>query len=436
MAHSNFDPCAEPAHALSLEEALNRIQAAVAPLEERERLPLNRTRGRVLAEPVDAPFDLPPFANSAMDGYALRSDDLAVLSARQNAAATGTEERDAPPPLRVVGASFAGRPYAGKLGPGECARVFTGAALPEGADTVAMQEDVEREGELIRLARLPVPRANVRPAGDEAKAGERLLPAGKILGPVDLGVLASAGLTEISVRRKARVAFFSTGDELRPLGEPLDYGQIYDSNRPMLEGLLAHPAVEAVDLGRVPDDPRILRQILQDVGRDADAIVSSGGVSVGEADFVADVLRELGHVEFWKVAIKPGKPFAFGRIGKAWFFGLPGNPVAVWVTFRQLVRPALAKLAGATLPAPVRLAATCRAKLKKAPGRVEFQRGAFAPDADGGIEVTPCQGQGSHQLLGASQANCFIVLPAECAGTAPGDRVAIEPFAGEHWLAE
>jgi len=407
------DRCAEPGRSLTLDDALAHILAAIPPLTDRENIPLRQALGRVLAADIHAPFDLPPFANSAMDGYALRHADVA---GQPDAA------------LAVVGTAFAGQPYPGKVDAGQCVRIFTGAVLPEGADSVLMQEDARRENDQIRLARIPALAANVRPAGDEIRAGGRLLALGRRLNAADLGLLASAGLAEVTVTRQLRVAFFSTGDELRPLGETLGPGQIHDSNRYTLHALLADPAIAAIDLGAVRDDPAALRQILLDASRQADAIITTGGVSVGDADFVTPALAELGRVEFWKVAIKPGKPFAFGKIGPAWLFGLPGNPVAVMVTFQQLVRPALLQLTGATARRPLRLKATSRSALKKSPGRMEFQRGVFGPDGNGGLIVEGVAGQGSHQLLGLCRANCFIVLPTDTAGVKPGDAVDIEPF--------
>jgi len=412
MEHT--DRCAEPARSLALDTALGRILAALSPVEGIENIPLKQALGRILAADLAAPFDLPPFANSAMDGYALRHADIANSA---NAA------------LAVVGAAFAGRPYAGTVETGQCVRIFTGAALPAGADSVAIQEDAILEDGHIRLTRPVASRANVRPAGDEIHAGGRLLERGRRLDAAGLGLLASAGCAEIPVMRKLRVAFFSTGDELRPLGEPLGHGQIHDSNRYALHALMSDPAIEAFDLGAVRDDPAALRQTLLEASRLADAIITTGGVSVGDADFVTPALAELGRVEFWKVAIKPGKPFAFGKIGPAWLFGLPGNPVAVMVTFLQLVRPALRRLAGARDQPPLRLKAVSHSALKKSPGRMEFQRGLFGPDGAGGLAVEGVEGQGSHQLLGMSRANCFIVLPTESAGVKPGDAVDIEPFA-------
>jgi molybdopterin molybdotransferase len=259
-------------------------------------------------------------------------------------------------------------------------------------------------------------------------AGGCLLRQGRRLNAADLGLLASAGYAEVPVIPRLRVAFFSTGDELRPVGTTLEYGQIYDSNRYTVQALLSDPTLAALDLGAIPDDPALLRQTLQRAAAQADVIITTGGVSVGDADFVTPALAELGQVEFWKVAIKPGKPFAFGRIGSAWLFGLPGNPVAVMVTFQQLVRPALAKLCGMEPTPPLRLKAKSLSNLKKAPGRREFLRGLFSADDNGGLVVEGVTGQGSHQLLGMSQANCFIVLAEDNSGVKSGDLVDIELF--------
>lgn len=398
---------------LSLDQALRLILAGIAPLERWQRLPLKAALGRVLAQDVPASIDLPPFANSAMDGYALRAADTAEGETR----------------LTVVGTSWAGKPYAGVVGSGQCLRIFTGAALPEGADTVVMQEDVAIEDSVIRLHGPLKPGKNVRRAGEELRCGELALAAGKRLGPADLALLASLGIGEIAVKAKPRVAFLSTGDELRGIGSPLQPGQIYDSNRYALDGLLREAGAEALDLGVVADDPAALKTALQQAAAMADLVVTSGGVSVGEADFVTGVLAEIGQIRLWKMAVKPGKPIAFGRIGQAWFCGLPGNPVAVLVGFRQLLRPALDKLVGTTPKPPLRFGARCRQALKKSPGRLEFLRGQLARDGEGQWWVSSLAAQGSHMLTGMSRADCLIVLPAECSGMAEGETVEVEPLA-------
>ncbi|BBL70852.1 molybdopterin molybdotransferase MoeA [Methylogaea oryzae] len=398
---------------LSLQEALGRILADIDPLPRRENLPLKAALGRVLAEDVPSPLDLPPFANSAMDGYALRAADTAEGRSR----------------LALVGVSWAGRPFQGAVAAGQCVRIFTGAALPEGADTVVMQEDVTAEEGGVFLQGPLKAGKNVRRAGEELRAGDIALAAGKRLGPADIALLASLGRREAAVRARPRVAFFSTGDELRGVGDPLAPGQIYDSNRYALDGLLREAGAEAIDLGVAADDPAALKALLLQASAQADLVISSGGVSVGEADFVTGALAEVGRIRLWKMAVKPGKPIAFGRIGAAWFFGLPGNPVAVMVGFRQVVRPALARLAGAEPKPPLRFGARSRQAMKKSAGRLEFQRGELERDQDGQWWVSGLAAQGSHMLTGMSRADCLIVLPAECAGVAAGDLVEVEPLA-------
>lgn len=397
----------------SLDAALASMRAIIQPIEGSEQVGLRQALGRILEGEILAPVDLPPFHQSAMDGYALRTGHGRVSPGVR---------------LKVVGTAFAGHPFRGQVREGECVRIFTGAAVPEGADAVIMQEEVEREDDYVVVGRAVRAKQNIRRAGEEMSVGERLLDAGRALTAADLGLLASVGQAEVRVRRKLRVAFFSTGDELRPLGEPLNHGEIHDSNRYALHALLHHPCIEPIDLGLVGDDRQVLKRVFRDASACADAIMTSGGVSVGDADFVAGILAELGQVDFWKVAIKPGKPFAFGRLGRAYFFGLPGNPVAVMVTFRQIVRPALLQLMGSK-PSPVlRFQAVCRSRLSKSPGRLEFQRGIFVPNDEGGFDVESCGAQDSHRLSSISRANCFIILSADNAGIEPGDSVTIEPF--------
>jgi molybdopterin molybdotransferase len=406
------DRCVEPqSPPLTLDRALDRLLGTLRPIAETERLPLKQVLGRILAEEIRAPLDLPPFPNSAMDGYALRAEDLHSQAS-----------------FRVIGTALAGHPFSGPVAPGECVRIFTGAVLPENADAVVAQEDAQRNGDAIRLMAGVSPGENVRRRGDEIRTGQRLLPAGKCLAPADLGLLAAIGRPEAAVKRRLRVAFFSTGDELRPVWQPLAPGEIHESNRYVLDALLAESGAEALDFGTVRDDPEALRQAMLEAAGLADAVIASGGASVGEADFIVDVLREIGRIEFWKVAIKPGKPFAFGHIGATPLFGLPGNPVSMMVAFRQLVHPALRRLMGATFRQPLRLRAVCGNRLAKSPGRLEFQRGFYLRDGNGDFIVTALAGQGSHRLISMSQANCFIVLPPENSGVEPGEEVDIEPF--------
>jgi molybdopterin molybdotransferase len=293
-----------------------------------------------------------------------------------------------------------------------------------------VQEETERQGSMVVLNPSgPLrPSANVRHQGEELKRGDRLLPAGKILRPADLGLLAVAGCKEVAVVRRLRVSFLATGEELADPGDQLAPGFIYESNRPVLHALLSEMGIEPIDLGRVGDDRDTIRRALLQGAGQADVLMTTGGASVGEADHVVELLRELGQVEFWKVAIKPGKPFVFGRLGSTPIFGLPGNPVSMMVTFLQLARPALLRMAGAVAMRPLRWRVTCRNRLRKSPGRLEFQRGVV-DWVDGVPGVSALAGQGSHRLTSMSRADCFIVLPSESTGAEPGDMVEIELFA-------
>lgn len=404
------DICAVPGM-LTLEDAVARVLAALQPVAGSEYVALSAAAGRVLADAIHSPLDLPPFANAAMDGYALHAEDLASEVA-----------------LPVIGTSWAGRPYAEPLVAGRCARIFTGAAVPEYTAAVVPQERVIREGDSIRLSAPVKPGANIRPQGDEIRAGEVLLSQGRFLAPADVGLCAAIGLGEVRVRRRLRVAFLSTGDELRPVGQPLAHGEIHDSNRYVLHALLAELGVEPVNCGCVADDPEAMRQAIAAAAVQADLVITTGGASVGEADYIVEMLRELGRVAFWQVAIKPGKPVVFGSLGATPFFGLPGNPVAVMVTFRQLVRPALLTLMGRDYQPPPRLAAVAETRIVKAPGRLEFQRGVYRSVGPGEWAVTALVGQGSHRLSSVSRANCYLVLPQDSTGCEVGERVMIEHF--------
>ena len=402
--------------ALRLEEARARMLAQIAPVEGHETVSVRDALGRVLAAEVVSTVDVPSHRNSAMDGYALAGAEL-----------PGEGEAR----FEVAGTSWAGRPFEGRTGPGRCVRIMTGAVVPEGADTVVMQEQVRREGGIAVIGAGHRPGDNVRPAGEDLRAGETALPAGTYLRPAQLGLIASLGVSEVRVRRRPRVAFFSTGDELRSVGEPLGEGQIYDSNRYTLHGMLTRLGVEVVDLGVVRDRPEELEAAFAGAARRADALITSGGVSVGEADFVTDTLDKLGEVGFWTVAMKPGRPIAFGRIGEAWFFGLPGNPVSVMATFYQLVQPALQRLSGIESPEPpLLLRARTAGKLKKKPGRLEFQRGVFRASPEGGYVVESTGHQGSGILRSMSEANCFIVLEQERGRVEAGEEVLVQPFQG------
>ena len=407
----DFDPSS-----LLVEQALQRIQALAAPVSGTERVAVRETLGRVLAEPVVSAIDVPAHDNSAMDGYAVRAADAGG---------------DEPVVLRMVGTSWAGKPFPGPVGPGECVRIMTGAVMPPGTDAVVIQEKAETgPGDSIRLDDRPRAGDNVREAGEDIPRGATVLDAGQRIGPAELGVLASLGTVEASVRRRVRVAFFSTGDELRSLGEPLAEGCIYDSNRYTLLAMLRAIGAEILDLGVVRDVREDVERAFREAAAAADAIVTSGGVSVGEADFVKETLERTGEVGFWKIAMKPGRPLAFGKVGGALFFGLPGNPVSVMVTFYQFVQPALRRMMGEPAAAPVRFRVPCTSRLRKRPGRVEFQRGVLGYDDSGRLFVRSTGGQGSGILNSMHEANCFIVLPLESDGVPPGSEVDVEPFGG------
>ena len=405
---------ADPGVLLSLEDAIQRLLSLVSPLEATEWLTPGESLGRIIRHDVLSPIDLPGFTGSAMDGYALRATD-----AVQNV------------PLKLIGTSWAGHPFLEEIREGECVRIFTGACLPESADTVVEQERVECRGDAVFLAEPGKIRSgkNVRHQGEELRAGQCLLTAGTRLRPADIGLLSVAGLNAIEVTRRLRVGMLATGDELAEPGQPLGIGCIYESNRAALGAMLRDLDIEAVDLGLVRDDPEALEDIISSAMDCIDVLITTGGASVGEADFVTDLLGQLGQVHFWKVNIKPGKPFIFGQVGSVPVFGLPGNPVSMMVTFMQLARPALLRMAGMAFSPPVRLRAVCGSALRKAPGRQEFCRGILSWQ-DGLPHVTGLQQQGSHCLTSMSRANCFIVLPPECEGVGTGEEVFVEPFDG------
>lgn len=404
-----------PPGTLSVEQALAQIDALITPIEETVTLGLTDALQHVLAEAVTSPIDVPPHRNSAMDGYAVRADDL-----------SDREKVD----LKVIGTAFAGNPFAATVGKGECIRIMTGAQVPTGADTVIMQEHVERHDDTLRVGPGHQAGQNVRHPGEDIAKGNVVLEAGTLLRAAELGLLASLGIPTINVKRKLKVAFFSTGDELRPVGEPLAEGQIYDSNRYTIYGMLKNLDVEIIDLGVIPDDPQAVEDAFNKAATLADAVITSGGVSVGDADYVKQTLDKLGQVNFWKIAMKPGKPLAFGKINQAVFFGLPGNPVSVMATFYQFAQPALRRLMGQGRVMPLILKLPCSEALKKRPGRTDFQRGIMEYDTDGNLSVRSVGMQASHILSGMSQANCFIILPREWGNVEAGTLVEVQPFEG------
>ena len=407
----DYDPNSMP-----VAKARDFIHQFLDPVAGVLRVPVRSALGRVLAEDVASPVNVPAHRNSAMDGWAVRGADLA---------------RDGETTLAEIGASFAGKPFGGKVGPGQCVRIMTGGVVPEGADTVVMQERARASGKSVTFAPGQKVGQNVREAGEDLKAGSVALRKGRIVRPAELGLIASLGIGEVAVYRPLRVAFFSTGDELKSVGTALAEGEIYDSNRYTIHGMLSRLGCEPLDMGVVRDDPGLLEATFRAAAASADVVITSGGVSVGEADFVKPMLGKLGEVVFWKIAMKPGRPLAYGKIGSAHFFGLPGNPVSVMVTFYQFVRDALLVLMGASPVEPVpTFRATCTARLKKAPGRTEFQRGVLTRNDDGSLAVRPTGEQGSGILKSMSDANCFIILGDATGNVEPGTSVEVQLLEG------
>ncbi|MGR2855787.1 molybdopterin molybdotransferase MoeA [Erwinia sp. 1181_3] len=397
---------------ISLDDALSTLLARVIPVQQHDTVTLPDAAGRITASTVISPIDVPPFDNSAMDGYALRMADLTAGST-----------------LPVAGMAFAGSPFSGNWPAGTCIRIMTGAPLPEGCDAVVMQEQTEQEGEAIRITADVSAGQNIRRVGEDIRQGTQVLEAGIKLGAAELPLLASLGIAQVAVLRKLRVALFSTGDELQPVGQPLAAGQIYDTNRFAVQLMLNKLGCEVIDLGIIRDDPAALRAAFIEADSRADVVISSGGVSVGAADYTRQMLEELGEIGFWKLAMKPGKPFAFGRLPNSWFCGLPGNPVSAVVTFYQLVQPLLAKLTGQAGPAlPPRQRVRSASFLKKSPGRLDFQRGILQRNGQGELEVATTGHQGSHIFSSFQQANCFIVLERDRGNVDVGEWVEVEPF--------
>jgi molybdopterin molybdotransferase len=412
---AGYDP-----NALPVAQAQEFIARLVPKVEAVEMLALRSALGRVLARDIVSPIDVPTHDNSAMDGYALRGAELSA---------------DAPTRLAIAGTGLAGQQFQGVVPPGHCVRIMTGAVMPAGLDAVVPQEFTTLEdGRVVVPPNVVRAGDNRRLAGEDLARGEAALNAGRILRPADLGLLASLGLAEVPVFRRLRVAFFSTGDELRSIGEPLDAGCVYDSNRYTLWGMLQRLGVELLDLGVVRDQPAALEAAFRQAAESADAVITSGGVSVGEADYTKRIMAELGEVLFWKIAMRPGRPMAIGRIESnghpAILFGLPGNPVAVMVTFYAFVRDALLAMSGAAVePLPLLRAASTQA-IRKKPGRTEYQRGIVTRGADGRLQVAITGSQGSGILRSMSVANGLVLLHHAQGNVAAGEPVDVLPFDG------
>ena len=398
---------------LPLAQARDQMLAQLPLPTATETLSLADASQRVCAQDVISPINVPGFDNSAMDGYAVRLADLQQSMT-----------------LSVAGKSFAGNPFQGEWPAQSAVRIMTGAMMPEGADAVVMQEEVQvSEDGTITFSALPKLNQNIRRAGEDVKTGDVVLAKGALLTPVSLPLLASLGIEKIEVFKRLKVAVLSTGDELVAVGQPLKQGQIYDTNRFTVKLLLEKMNCEVLDFGILPDNEQAFEKAFVAAQQQADLVITSGGVSVGEADFTKTVIERLGQINFWKIAIKPGKPFAFGKFDHAWFCGLPGNPVSALVTFYQLVQPAIAKLSGYTQwKAAPQLPAIAATNLKKAVGRLDFQRGFYQINANGQLEVSPVGFQGSHLFSSFVKSNCFIVLEQERGNVSAGETVTIEPF--------
>lgn len=401
------DHCAQPG-LLPIEEALARICSQLQPVQETEIIQLQDALDRVLASSIAAPINVPGGDNSAMDGYALRAQDCCGA-------------------LTLIGEALAGHPFAEKVNAGQAVRIMTGALIPAGADTVVMQENVQRDGDQLTLTQAPQLAENIRRAGEDIAVGSQVLAAGHRLNALDIGLLASLGLKQVNVVRRLRVALLTTGDELLCAGAKPEAGKIYDSNRPLLAALLTRLPVDVLDLGIIADDLNALRSAFTQAMQQADVVISTGGVSVGDADYTKNILAELGEIDFWKIAMKPGKPFAFGRLGNGWFFGLPGNPVSTAVTYHQLVVPGLRYLAGETLTPQQTLSAIAGQALKKQPGRTDFQRGILSNN--NGVNTVISAGMQSSGVLSAmTKANCYIRLESERGSVNAGEMVTVISF--------
>lgn len=401
----DYDP-----NAMSVTQARQYIQQFLSPVQEIETIAIKQSLGRTLAAPITSAINVPGHNNSAMDGFAFRHAEAAQ-------------------PLKIAGTALAGNPFTGSLPAGGCIKIMTGAVIPAGVDTVVMQEHTSIQDDLVMLSKAPPLGANIRLAGEDIAIGQTVLCRGHQVHAADMGLLASLGIAEIQVYRQLKVAFFSTGDELVSVGKPLQTGQIYDSNRYSLWGMLQALGADTYDLGNVADDPDALENTLLQAAAEHDVVITSGGVSVGEADFMKQLLAKHGQVLFWKINMKPGRPLAYGKIGQSHYFGLPGNPVSTMVTFYQFVQEALKCLMGSSSTLVPSFRVECVTAIKKAPGRAEFQRGIlFKEGSDWKVKTTGEQGSGI--LSSMSQANCFIVLDEQSGTIEAGSQVEVQPFYG------
>ena len=407
------DCCSAPG-LLPFDKALTQMLAQISPVTEIESVPIEQALNRVLAEDVQSPINVPPHDNSAMDGYAFSVESLQHTNK-----------------LTLVGRSMAGAPYKGACKPGQCVRIMTGAKMPADCDSVEMQENCQVDENNIKTITFLQEKAlgsHVRNAGEDILQGQKVLVKGHTLSTVDIGVLASLGVKNINVYRKLTVALIATGDELKMPGQALTEGDIFESNSFVLSAMLERLGVNVIDFGVIEDDFDAIKAAFVQADHQADAVISSGGVSVGDADYTKTVLDELGEIGFWKIAMKPGKPFAFGLLPNSVFFGLPGNPVSALVTFHQLALVALVRMQNAQPLQRTELKVTTKTALKKLPGRIDFQRGKLVVNEQGENEVLSTGSQGSGILSSLAKANCFIVLPSEQGKVTAGEKVIVQLF--------
>ena len=415
ITEQNPISCDFDTDSITVSQATANIRETIMPITERQTVGVYSALGRVTAEDIVSTFEVPNHTNSAMDGYAVLGNDLPARNA------TIASRR-----FKLVGTSFAGAPYHGTVEAGQCVRIMTGGVMPDGTDTVVMQERAERVDDHIIIPAGDQRGANVRYAGEDIKAGNIVIAKGTRLEPAHLGLAASLGMQEISVFRCPKIAYFSNGDELRAVGSSLEIGEVYDSNRYTLHAMLSTLGVEQCDLGIVRDQPEAIAQTLKAATEDTDMVITTAGASVGDADYVKQTLARLGKINFWKVAIKPGRPMSFGTLNNSVFFGLPGNPVSVMVTFQVFVKVAIKQLSGEKPSTPWVFKAKTLNDLKKRPGRMEYQRGYLSLDENGETVVSSTGEQGSGILSSMSLANCYIILADESVGAKTGERVAVQ----------
>ena len=404
------DSCSTP-DLLPFEQALSSMLSLIKPIDDREVIQLESALDRVLGQDIISPVNVPPCNNSAMDGYAFSKECLENNTL-----------------LTLVGRSLAGDPYIGKCSAGQCVRIMTGAKLPDDCDSVEMQENCMLENDQVRLQKAVKKGNNVRYAGEDISRNQIVFKQGRQLSAADIGILASLGIAQVTLYRRLNVAILSTGDELKLPSESLASGDIYESNSYFISNILHRLNVNVINLGIIPDDLMSIEQAFIKADKIADAVISSGGVSVGEADFTKDVLDRLGDIAFWKIAMKPGKPFAFGKLPNSYFLGLPGNPVSALVTAHQLMIPALLKLQNVEYKQSLLLKARLNGNIRKSPGRLDFQRVIVSTNLAGELEVCSTGSQGSGILSSISLANCYMVIPAEQGHVNDGDFVSVQLF--------